>query len=160
MRTIGAIAIIAAAFAASAGSAQENALTVPGPNGMPMPNPGQDFENALRTVGSQVRPSGQPMARTEQRVADRREQARQQALVLVRSASGTPASSESIRRALEVDIRDWREEFAVGRDEWREMRETWLPSVDWYSAKEWAMRRLAWFAARDAWLADRQLAAR
>jgi hypothetical protein len=40
------------------------------------------------------------------------------------------------------------------------MRETWLPSVDWYSASEWAMRRLSWFAARDKWIADRQLAVR
>jgi hypothetical protein len=160
MRTIGAIAIIAAAFAASAASAQENAMTVPGPNGMPMPNPGQDFENALRTIGSQVRPSGQPMARKEQRAADRREQARQQALVLVRGAPGTPESADSIRHALEIDIRDWRDEFAVDRREWRAMRETWLPGSEWYSAKEWAMRRLAWFASRDAWLAERTLAAK
>jgi len=160
MRTIGAVAILVAAFAASAGSAQENALTVPGPNGMPMPNPGQDFENALRNVGRQISPSGQSTARYEQHVAERREEARQQALVLIRGAPGKAETSESIRRQMEVDIRDWRDEFGIGRSEWEEMRETWLPSADWYAPSEWAMRRLYWFAARDKWIADRQPALR
>ena len=160
MRTIGAVAIIAATCIVSAASAQENAMTVPGPNGMPMPNAGQDFENALRTVGRQITPSRQPTGRHEQRVAERREEARQQALVLVRGAPGAARSADDIRRSLEVDIRDWRDDFGVGRDDWQEMRETWLPDVGWYSASEWAMRRLAWFAARDTWLADRSGGAR
>jgi hypothetical protein len=160
MRTIAAAAILAAAFAASPGSAQDM-MNSPGPNGMPMPNPAQDYEEAMRRIDERGHLDDIELARAgresrtawlERQAVARRAQATEQAAALTAGTAADPGTAASIREALEKDLDDWRKQFDVGRREWRTMRATWLPEGS-FTAEEWAARRVEWFEARDAWIA-------
>jgi len=165
MRTIEAVAILAGAFVASAGAAQDmNGSMGGGMAQMPMPNPSQDLENAVRSVNDRTSNDAGFRQRREDRAAllsaraaARREQARAQAATL---AAGTPPASITageIRDALDEDLKAWRDEFDVGRREWQAMRATWLVPEASLDAGGWAAHRLDWFTARDAWIAQRGL---
>ena len=160
MRAIGAGTILIAAVMASAGLAQDTSMTssMGGPMAQSMPDPTQDLTNAVRAVDERNQTGReQRAALMRQRAAERREQARLEAAAL---ASGVPApvhTAATIRAALEDDLEAWRSEFNVGRREWRSMRETWLPDEASMTVAEWAAHRLNWFAARDAWIAERGL---
>lgn len=75
----------------------------------------------------------------------------------VRSGVNIPEQAEArIRAALREDLEVWRAEFKAGRDEWQEMRKTWLEERGTMDARDWALRRAEWFAARDAWIANQR----
>lgn len=61
-------------------------------------------------------------------------------------------SAKHIRSALQEDMETWRDVFAIGSQHWEAMRHEWLVEQK-LSAEEWAERRVAWFAARDSWMA-------
>ena len=162
LRTTAAL-VVAAAFIANPAWAQDMNGGMGGSMGqMPMPNPQQDLENAVRSVNDRTSNDSITRERREQRAAllsqraaARREEARIQAATL---ASGTPPAASSaadIRNSLDQDLKAWRAEFGVSRREWQAMRDTWLVPEASLNASGWAAHRLDWFTARDAWIAQR-----
>jgi Na+-translocating ferredoxin:NAD+ oxidoreductase RnfC subunit len=131
---------------------------------MPMPNPTQDLENTVRSVNERRSNDAESRARFEQRsallrqqAAARREEARAQAAAVASATSPGSLTAADIRDALEQDLKAWRSEFDVGRREWQAMRGKWLVAEASLSASGWAAHRLDWFAAREAWIAERGL---
>jgi hypothetical protein len=67
-----------------------------------------------------------------------------------------PDTAPKIRSALAEEINHWRDEFQVGRREWQAMRDQWLAERGTMSPQDWALRRAAWFEARDTWIANQR----
>ena len=93
-------------------------------------------------------------------LAAQAEQRRTEALQLaelVKEGAEVPTDYvPKLREAIDGDLTLWREQFGVGRDEWKAMRNEWLAEKPARTASEWAVRRADWFAARDAWIASRK----
>jgi hypothetical protein len=151
-----------AALAAGAASAQ-----MAGPNSM-SPIPGTELPDSNSTQvdrglrdftvpsGTDGRAQRRASAAYQENLRIRREQARQYAAAAL---SGLPLpvdAAATLRGELQADIEQWRTEFAVGRKDAQAMRERWLVPLDSLTAVEWAQQRVAWWSARDGWVAARR----
>jgi hypothetical protein len=118
---------------------------------------GMDVDRAARAVGGR---QPDPAAAARQRAAYqenlrlRRQQAEQYAAAARSGVPLPPDAATTLRNELAADIEQWRAEFRVGRKEAQAMRAQWLVERDSLTALQWAQRRVDWWAARDAWVAQ------
>lgn len=134
--------------------------------GPPMMPPGRagggfDTSGSARGIAGEQGSFGRDFARqqrmTAQQYRQRAQDRRADALAYSQSVrSGAPVpdnASGKIRSALKGDIRDWRDEFQVGRKDWMQVRDQWLVDRESLTPRQWAQRRVDWFQFRDAWIA-------
>lgn len=102
----------------------------------------------------------QQQARALERVAEYRARAearKAEALAMAAAArAGHPiaADAETIRNALRQDMEAWRNAFRISRNDFHAERQRWLELRGTMSARDWALLRAQWFAARDAWISQ------
>jgi hypothetical protein len=153
LATIATIATIAALAAASAGAQVGSGVTEMSPaNGTALPDPqGANLDSVLRSNAAE-QPSAARLAYLEN-LRVRREQAEQYAAAAHNGVALPSDAAAALRDELAADIEQWRVEFGVRRKDARAMRDEWLVAPDSLTAIEWADRRVAWWTARDAWVA-------
>jgi len=120
---------------------------------------GANIDQAMRNIRAQNDAAASSAEQRAQRLAYeenlrvRREEAEQYAAAARSGVPLPPDAAETLRRELEADIEQWRAEYRVSHKELQAMRDQWLVARDSLTALQWAQRRVAWWAARDAWVA-------